>query len=181
MWRPVLLCLALGSLAGADAAQGQSPRQQTYGSATELRQSLRNYVLGRWGRPEQETRYVAHLTDLNGDGRNEALVYISGREWCGSGGCNLWILTPRSRSWRMVTQTTITWPPIRVLNTKTHGWRDVAVFVAGGGIIPGHEVALRFNGRSYPTNPSMVPATTGRRPSGTMVISRQTDERILFP
>jgi hypothetical protein len=176
MRRLISLYLIVG-LAASTAAAGSQP---SFGSEADLQRSLRNYIVKRWGVPEGETRYAAVLTDLNGDGRKEALVYVSGRYWCGSGGCDLWILTPRSQSWTMVTQTTVTWPPIRVLTTRTRGWRDIAVGVAGGGITPGHEAVLRFNGRSYPTNPSTIPAPS-RVPSGEVVIPRQTEGRLLFP
>ncbi len=58
-----------------------------------------------------------------------------------------------------VTNISITRPPIRVLPTVTHGWHDLGVMVAGGGIIPGYEARLRFDGHSYPSNPTVPSAT----------------------
>jgi hypothetical protein len=51
-----------------------------------------------------------------------------------------------------------TWPPIRVLNTKTNGWHDLAVRVQGGGVVHAYEAELPFNGKSYPISPSMPAA-----------------------
>jgi hypothetical protein len=45
-----------------------------------------------------------------------------------------------------------------VLNTKSNGWHDISVVVAGGGIQPGYEAVLSFDGKTYPSNPSTPPA-----------------------
>ncbi|MGO9084177.1 MAG: YybH family protein [Candidatus Sulfotelmatobacter sp.] len=50
-------------------------------------------------------------------------------------------------------------PPIRVLETKTNGWHDLSVVVAGGGVLSAYEAKLSFDGTTYPTNPSTPPAT----------------------
>jgi hypothetical protein len=70
----------------------------------------------------------------------------------------------------MMARTTITRPPIRVLRTTTQGWRDIAVRVEGGGILPGYEAVLRFNGAGYPSNPSLAPRAQ-ERPAGAVVIA----------
>jgi hypothetical protein len=103
-------------------------------------------------------QFKSAFIDLKDDGRFDALVYISGPLWCGSGGCRLVILAPSKSTYRVITATTITWPPIRVLKSKTNGWHDIGVWVQGGGIQPGYEARLPFDGRAYPSNPSMPPA-----------------------
>lgn len=111
------------------------------------------------------TRYRAAAVDLNGDGASEVLAYTEGPEHCGSGGCDLYVLARRSHGWRIVTQTSVTRPPIRLLSTRTKGWHDLGVHVAGGGILPGYDVRLRFNGRRYPGNPSLLrPRPAGAAP-----------------
>jgi hypothetical protein len=47
--------------------------------------------------------------------------------------------------------------PVLVSKTKTHGWQDLLVEVAGGGAAP-KKVALKFTGSKYPLNPSTQPA-----------------------
>jgi len=96
--------------------------------------------------------------DLNGDGRPEALVYVSGPGWCGSGGCNLRILEQGRAGFRPRGSLTVTRPPIGVLDTRTRGWRDLAVSVGGGGINPGYVAAVPFNGSRYAGNPTTRPA-----------------------
>ncbi len=112
------------------------------------------------------TRYSVALTDLNGDGRSEALIYALATakgggqaDLCGGGGCSLYVLSLTPGGYRRVTNISITRPPIRVLPTVTHGWHDLGVMVAGGGIIPGYEARLRFDGHSYPSNPTVPSAT----------------------
>lgn len=65
-------------------------------------------------------------------------------------------LTPAANGYRVVTRMTVTRPPVRVHSTSSHGWQDLAVRVAGGGTLQPYDVALRFDGNSYPTNPSVV-------------------------
>jgi hypothetical protein len=60
--------------------------------------------------------------------------------------------------------------PIRLLPTSTRGWRDIGVTVAGGGINPGYMARLRFDGRRYPSNPSVPPAIPMRRTTGKVLI-----------
>ncbi|WP_428969338.1 hypothetical protein ACQR50_00110 [Sphingomonas sp. Xoc002] len=130
------------------------------------------------------TRYDYALRDLNGDGRPEALVYArQAREdgqdvsLCGSGGCDLTILTLTPTGYHAVSDISITRPPIRVLNSSTKGWHDLSVLVSGGGILPGYRVRLRFDGRSYPTNPSVAPTRRlkGQEPAGVTVIDVRSD------
>lgn len=118
-------------------------------------------------------RFVDGFIDLNGDGRAEAIVHLTSNDWCGSGGCTTLVLVRDGDSWRVLTKITITSPPIRVLTSKTNGWRSIAVWVEGGGISPGYEAELRFNGRNYPSNPSVAPArrVTGEV-AGTIVIPK---------
>jgi hypothetical protein len=124
--------------------------------------------------------YDAAQADLNGDGRPEILVYVKDDEFCGSGGCNLYILSPMARGYRVVLHTMITRPPIRRLATSTHGWRDIGVFVAGGGVKP-HEAWLRFNGKRYPGNPSMVSATAAGAKGETLIGAPRLPSRTETP
>ena len=95
------------------------------------------------------SRYTVALSDLNGDDRPEALIYAmattdSGQaDLCGSGGCALYVLSLSTTGYRQVASISISRPPVRVLPTFTHGWHDISVLVAGGGIIPGYEARLK--------------------------------------
>lgn len=124
------------------------------------------------GSEDRSTKVATAFADLNGDGRPDALAYVSGPRWCGSGGCKLYILENLGRAYRIAGRTTITRPPVQVLQSRSHGWRDVAVWVGGGGIASGHDAVLRFDGRKYPGNPSTQPALKGlRNRAGEIVIA----------
>jgi putative lipoprotein len=127
-----------------------------------------------------DARYVAALADLNGDRRPEVVVYLSGSYYCGSGGCHMYVFTPSGRSWRQVARTTVTRTPIRLLNSRSRGWRDLSVAVAGGGLSR-REVLLAFNGRRYPGNPTVAPARMLRQsPPGRVLIADTAVGRRLF-
>ncbi len=147
-------------------------------AASAAEESLKRF-LQSWDK-DKTTRYIAAFRDLNGDGTPEAIVYLMGN-WCGSGGCTTLILTQDAGSWRIVTRITIARLPIRVLTNTSHGWRSIGVWVQGGGIRSGYEAELRFNGKSYPRNPSVPPARrlTGK-PAGEVVIASERDATPLW-
>ncbi len=124
------------------------------------------------------TRYSVASVDLNGDNRPEALIYAMSTsaggkqsDLCGSGGCDLYVLSLTPTGYRQISDISITRPPIRVLPTATHGWRDLGVTVAGGGVIKGYEARLRFDGRSYPTNPTVPPVLQLKTTIGKVLIA----------
>ena len=98
------------------------------------------------------TRYLAAPVDLNGDGVPEIIVYLTGREWCGSGGCTTLILARGDSSFTIVTKITVTQLPIRVLKlrSRSHGWRDISIGVRGGGIQPEYEAELSLRTQDLP-------------------------------
>jgi hypothetical protein len=110
------------------------------------------------GLQDQEARYELRVTDLNGDGNPEILVYLWANDVCGSGGCNLMILSPAGTSFEVLADTTVTRLPIRVLASKTNGWHDIGVWVAGGGILRGYEAKVSFRRDKYQNNPTVAPA-----------------------
>ena len=112
--------------------------------------------------------YQTAQADLNGDHAPEIFIYATGRETCGSGGCNLYVLSPRKGRYQIVLRASVTQLPVRRLESATRGWRDIGVFVSGGGAQP-HEARLRFNGKRYPGNPTMAPASGN--PRGEVLIS----------
>jgi hypothetical protein len=124
------------------------------------------------------TRYIAAFSDLNGDGIPEAIVYLGPGHFCGSGGCNTLILARDKSSWKIVTIMTITRPPICVLKDAANGWRDVTVWVEGGGIYPGYEALLRFDGSSYPSNPTVPRAQKLEREVEGVVVISPTQEAV---
>ena len=124
------------------------------------------------------TLYSVALVNLNRDNRPEALIYAMSTadggpaNLCGSGGCDLYVLSLPPTGYRQVARVSITRPPIRVLSTIKHGWHDLGVLVAGGGISPSYEARLCFDGHSYPSNPTVPPATRLKGSAGKQVIAK---------
>ena len=148
-------------------------------------ESLRGFLRDHLGDPrfgnDATTRYVSAFVDLKDDGTQEVIVYVTGRSWCGSGGCYMLILAPQGSAYKVVTKTTVTRPPIRVLTTKSNGWHDIAVRVVGGGIIDGYDAKLSFDGRKYPSNPSVPPALrVAEQAAGKVVIPVEAVGEPLF-
>src|SRR5690242_4943591 len=82
-----------------------------------------------------KARFITAFVDLNGDGRNEAVVYLLDPSFCGSGGCNTFVLTQGNRAaWQVVGNITITHPPIYRLPGGKDGWAELGVTVSGGGL-----------------------------------------------
>ena len=128
--RPRLSFITVGTLATCSAfvattCLGQS-KPRTDVPPVPASDSLKRY-LGTLD-DDTKTRYVAAFRDLNGDGKPEAIVYLIGGEWCGTGGCTTLILEQGGASWRMVTSISITRPPLRVLDGISNGWRSIAVY-----------------------------------------------------
>ena len=118
---------------------------------------LEKHYEGKLPKSGRDIELSSAWVDLDDDGSDEAILHVSDDLTCGSGGCDTFILTRADQGYRIVTKLTISWPPIRVFESKTNGWRDLGVLVRGGGIQPGYEAVLKFNGTSYPSNPSLVP------------------------
>ncbi|WDA41911.1 hypothetical protein [Erythrobacter sp. BLCC-B19] len=154
MRRPAILALC-GVLAGcASAPSGSEPPSLSDFAASELGVSA----------------YKSASADLNGDGVDEIILRADAPEWCGSGGCTLFVLEKAGSTFRLVSRTTVTQLPIRLLDTKTNGWRDLSVGAHGGGVMEARNAQLRFDGNAYPGNPTIPPATPISQPSGTILI-----------
>lgn len=129
--------------------------------ASDARRVVRDYIVSHYPRDDHpagfDKTYRVVEADLNGDGVPEIVAYLSSQDFCGSGGCSLLTLQRRPDGVKAVMSATITRPPVRMLSTASHGWRDIAVQVGGGGTRP-HEVVLKFDGAAYPSNPSLPPA-----------------------
>jgi hypothetical protein len=178
----VELAALLSGLMLISVCVAQTMREPNPKRAESLKSFLQSYLGKPYPTFEQEkaTRYSSAFVDLKDDGTEEVIVYVSGRTWCGSGGCTMLILAPEGTSYRVVTRTTITRPPIRILNTKSNGWHDISVVVVGGGIA-GSEAVLPFDGKTYPSNPSVPPARRSfEKIQGETVISVTAQEQPLY-
>ena len=114
--------------------------------------ALRDYFKMHKTDPKN-TRYRWLTYDLNGDGQPELLAQL---DWCGSGGCTLLIFENNDNQWHFNSRVTLINTPLNLGQKTSNGWRDLVLFVSGGGAQPNQHV-LRYDGISYPLNPSMAP------------------------
>ncbi|WP_316834759.1 hypothetical protein [Pedobacter nutrimenti] len=87
--------------------------------------------------------------DLNNDGKNEVFVGLTGSYFCGSGGCT-WLLLDDHE--KLLTRFTVSKYPVIISQTATNGWKDLIIYSNGKNHL------VKFNGKKYPSNPSIESA-----------------------
>ena len=118
-----------------------------------LTEALNKYIYQHITGVAYDDPFRFALEDLNGDGRADAIVLLSDRGWCGSGGCTMFIFKGVEEGFEFISSSTITSTPIRISRKTTHGWRSLIVYSKGKG-----NVLMRFSGDvRYPGNPSTQP------------------------
>ncbi|HLV88820.1 MAG TPA: hypothetical protein VKV39_17675 [Candidatus Sulfotelmatobacter sp.] len=118
--------------------------------------------------------------DLRDDRTKEAIVYLSSNGWCGTGGCTMLILAPEGTSYRVVTKVPAVRLPIRVLDAKSNGWRDIGVVARKSGVEPLYEAILSFDGNSYPISVSEDTESNGKA-QGKIVMPSTAKAKPLYP
>lgn len=131
-----------------------------------------------------EHRYIYHPVDLNGDRHDELIVHIMGPMTCGTGGCTTLILgesaNRNTSNYDVVTQMSVVNFPVMVSDRTSSGWNDLLVMVSGGGAQPGYR-HLKFDGQSYPTNPSLEPIVSEKELPNDQVLMVSEAGRAIAP
>lgn len=118
---------------------------------------------------------TASETDLNDDGIGELIVWES--SWAGTGGGGLWFVSPEGERYKILFEARAgAWTPILILQTKHHGWRDVAYFQTGGGLEPAF-VTVAHNGKSYVDRRSV----NRDQPPGHVLIDKRWKQTVFGP
>jgi hypothetical protein len=118
-----------------------------------LSDAVRKYIYRHVTDVVGEDPFRFALVDLNGDGREDAIVLMSASDWCGSGGCTMLIFRGVESGFEYICSSTVTLAPIRVSKKMVRGWRSLIVFSKGKG-----DVVMRFTEAArYPGNPSVQP------------------------
>jgi hypothetical protein len=124
--------------------------------------SFAEYLAGRGSESLAPDQYAVDFVDLNNDGIRDAIALVSLWEtgFAGSGGGSLFIFagTPDG-AFQFMSKSSVTREPVFVRQITNRGWRDLVVRSAGGGIQPSARVMV-FDGKSYPSNPSVEPRTS---------------------
>jgi len=90
------------------------------------------------------------------------------------------ILQPNESTIEVLGRVTIVQLPIRLLPSQNYGHPDIGVSVKGGGILPGYEAVLSFDGKSYPGNPSVPPARQAAVARGRVIIANLNESVPLY-
>ncbi len=161
----VVVLVALALLAGCDAVSAQP----------QFERSLVAALHEIYSEDSGDARYFLRWLDLNGDGVSEAIVHVVGSLVCGTGGCDTHIFARRRGSYELVSTIGLSRPLVVASPRRSRKWRNLIVYVAGGGVLPGHYVELKYDGRSYPENPTVEPVKRVRgRPRGMVLIKPYT-------
>jgi hypothetical protein len=113
-------------------------------------------AIAAWAKKAVAPAHEYALIDLNDDGVPDAVVLITDKNYCGSGGCMMLVLRGEAGAFHLVSTSTITRKPVLVLPEIRNGWHTLVVSIAGGGVQPGM-VFMRFAGGRYPQNPTVQP------------------------
>lgn len=143
---------AAGGMAATEVAATSPAR-------AEAEEAIRIFLLKEY--PDAgKIMYALAWRDLNADGAEEAVVYLAGPYFCGTGGCSLLILTQAGPMWSKAGYVSTSRTPVTVLDSQSSGWNDLTVHIAGGGG-PSGTVVLKYDGKAYPGNASIEPAAPG--------------------
>lgn len=120
-------------------------------------------ALRKWNETDvsENLRYHYNTVDLNDDSKLDAIVFVSGDSICGTGGCEVLIFKGDGKNYTLLTEMSVSRPPVFVGTTQTKGWKDLLMQVSGGGI-KSYYAVLKFDGKSYPENPTVEPALPKR-------------------
>lgn len=178
----ILTCIVAAAALCFVASQGQNARSRPGGGKVEIRRcndaTIRAFLSGWGGGSPKGTRFTCR--SVGSGSSTEALVYLSDREDCGSGGCLLLVLAPRvDGGYSLLGHILTVWPPIRVLSSRTNGRNDLVAGVAGGGILPGYNAKLTYNGKSYPISGSSGTKIPSGGRLGAVVISRSVPAEVM--
>jgi hypothetical protein len=97
-----LQLLILASIIALHAPGFGQPARNPGEMSAQPMQSLKAF-LQRYD-TDLKDRFVAGFSDLNGDGKPEAIVYLTSNGWCGSGGCTTLVLIRDADSWRLLSK-----------------------------------------------------------------------------
>lgn len=93
-------------------------------------------------------KFIYSEYDLNQDGKKETFIGLTGGYFCGSGGCTALLLADNGD---LITKFTVAEYPFTISTSATNNWKDILIESAG------KQHLLKFDGKTYPSNPSIQP------------------------
>jgi len=142
---------------GNDQSSGYSPLTPMPGKAIDppdsaIEKPLAAYIKSR--NAPTHTEWDMVRTDLNGDGKRDAIVMfkLPHHYWCGWDGCGMLVLQASSKSFTPISAISNVRGPIFISDQRTNNWRDIILRVSGTNQ-PDKNIVLAFNGATYPQSP----------------------------
>jgi hypothetical protein len=125
----------------------------TYGSDTEnqIRNSFQTLFKDDLAGniiPDLSRKFIFFEYDLNGDSINEIFAGLTGPYFCGSGGCTIYVF---NHDGTVLTRFTVADYPIVISDSKTMAFKDLIIQSNGQNHL------VKFDGKKYPSNPSIEP------------------------
>ena len=139
---------------------------------SEVWKALRSYTQAFDASLDSTAVQIAWI-DVSGDGSDDAIVYLTDDDWCGSGGCTVLVFeamddidAEEMGAYRPAAEISLMHGPVRVAPARKGAWRDLIVEDENG-------VArqLSFNGETYPYSPGEGRAVQGAVPAGTTLFA----------
>jgi hypothetical protein len=123
---------------------------------TILIKAVRQFLENSEG-PVASTYEYARI-DLNDDKRRDALVLFKTPfgYWCGTHGCTMLVLRAHNDHFSLVNAIQPVREPVYISPQKSRGWNNIVLRVSGRWD-EAKDVAMRYNGRQYPEDPSRQP------------------------
>ena len=138
---------------------------------TDAQQAVRQYFKIHNTDPK-ETRFSSVRFDLNGDGREEAIVML---DWCSENGCELLIFEAKDKGLVFSSRISRVQAPITVAHTQHFSWQDLLVSSNQ------QWLQLNFDGLSYPLQLNQAKSIEGPTDSSGVVLFNQGKPDIWFP
>ena len=121
------------------------------------RQAVREFLIDT-GAPVAST-YDLQRHDLNGDGRREALVLFKTPYgyWCKQHGCTMLVMQAHDDHFSLRGNIRPIREPLYISEQTSHGWKTIITRLSGRWSRT-KDVALTYDGHSYPGTPEHLPA-----------------------
>jgi hypothetical protein len=129
---------------------------------------IREFLLDKY---QDRARYYYNKIDIDDDGKPEIFAYLVGSSFCGTGGCSAAIFKEKKNNYYLLARFSIVKNPVIISDSKTKGYKDIIMNVYGGGIVP-FFARLKYDGTTYPSNPSIQPKVEpGTKLAGVAIVA----------
>lgn len=120
--------------------------------------AAQDYIALKKGPPQ--TQYEFTRIDLDNDGRRDGIILMKTphQYWCDINGCNMAVFKAHNDGFRLISEVAPVRGPLIVSDNRTNGWHDLIIRVSGRMGWSAKNVALQFDGHSYPLRPEFEKA-----------------------